>query len=325
MTGVATFAVPPTFLGIDRDDPAAPVCIAGIPFDLGTTNRVGARFGPSAIRQASRMLVDGDHPLHWVNPASPPLADIGNFTIALGDIARSLAEIEAQAAPIGHLVAFGGDHGVTLPLLRALAKRRGPSALIHFDAHPDTWPENFGQAYAHGSVFYHAISEGLVEPRRMIQVGIRSPVERAVNDWTLAQGVSMIRAEEVHEQGPAAISEKIRRVIGDAPVYLSFDIDVLDPAFAPGTGTPEIGGLASWQAQAIMRRLRGLQFIGMDLVEVCPAYDVAEITALAGATMAWEYLCLLGIPNVAADATPPRPPAPSPGRRVRRAGARLRR
>jgi agmatinase len=299
MTGVATFSVPPTFLGIDCNDPAAPVCVAGIPFDLGTTNRVGARFGPAAIRQASRMLVDGDHPLHWIRPSAPSLADIGNFAIALGDIAKSLTAIEAQAAPLKHLVAFGGDHGITLPLLRALARRRGPPALIHFDAHVDTWRENFGQAYAHGSVFYHAIAEGLVEPRRMIQVGVRSPVEREVHDWTLAQGVTMLTAQDVHEQGPAAIAGKIREVIGEAPAYLSFDIDVLDPAFAPGTGTPEIGGLASWQAQAIMRQLRGLQFIGMDLVEVCPPYDVAEITALAGATLAWEYLCLLGVPDVA--------------------------
>lgn len=295
MTGVATFTVPPTFLGIERDDPGSPICVAGIPFDLGTTNRAGARFGPSAIRQASRMLVDGDHPLHGVNPSAASVADVGNFTIALGDIARSLAEIEEQAARIKHLVAFGGDHGITLPLLRALAKRYGPLALIHLDAHVDTWPENFGQTYAHGSVFYHALSEGLVEPRRMVQVGIRSPVERKVHDWTLAQGVVMITAQEVHEQRPAAIAAQIRQVIGDVPVYLSFDIDVLDPAFAPGTGTPEIGGLATWQAQAIMRRLGGLQFIGMDLVEVCPAYDVAEITALAGATIAWEYLCLPGI------------------------------
>ena len=283
MTGPATFAVPPTFLGIERNDPGSPICVAGNPFDLGTTNRAGARFGPSAVRQASRMLVDGAHPSYWINPSVLPLADIGNFTIALGDIVTSLAAIEEQAARIEHLVAFGGDHGITLPLLRALAKKRDRPALIHFDAHVDTWPENFGQTYAHGSVFYHAISEGLVEPRRTVQIGIRSPVEREVHDWTLAQGVTMITAQDVHEQGPAAIAGQIRQAIGEAPVYLSFDIDVLDPAFAPGTGTPEIGGLASWQAQGIMRRLRGLQFIGMDLVEVCPAYDVAEITALAGA------------------------------------------
>jgi agmatinase len=238
------------------------------------------------------MLVDGDHPLHWVNPSVPPLADIGNFSIALGDIAKSLTAIEEQAARIKHLVAFGGDHGVTLPLLRALAKRRGPPALIHLDAHVDTWPENFGQSNAHGSVFYHAITERMVDPRRMVQIGLRSPVERAVRDWTLAQGVVMIAAQDVHEQGPAAIAGRIRQVIGEAPVYLSFDIDALDPAFAPGTGTPEIGGLASWQAQAIMRGLRGLQFVGMDLVEVCPAYDVAEITALAGATIAWGHFPL---------------------------------
>jgi agmatinase len=292
MAAVPTFAVPPTFLGIKRTDPGAPLCIAGIPLDIGTTNRAGARFGPPAIRQASRMLVDGDHPVHWLNPAALPVADIGDFTIALGDIAGSLATIETQAGAIAHLLALGGDHGITLPLLRALAKRRGPCALIHFDAHVDTWPDNFGQVYAHGSVFHHAITEGLVEPRRMVQIGIRSPVERAVHDWTLAQGVVMITAQEVHEQGPAAVAAQIRHVIGDAPVYLSFDIDALDPAFAPGTGTPEIGGLASWQAQAILRLLRGLPFIGMDLVEVAPPYDVAEITALAGATMVWEYLCL---------------------------------
>jgi agmatinase len=299
ITGIATFAVPPTFLGIDRDDPGSQICVAGIPFDLGTTNRVGARFGPLAIRQASRMLVDGDHPLHWSNPSGPALADIGNFAIALGDITKSLAQIEEQAARIRHLVAFGGDHGITLPLLRVLAKRSNPPALIHFDAHVDTWPDNFGQAYAHGSVFYHAIAEGLVQPRRMVQIGLRSPVERTVHDWTVAQGVTMITAQDVHEQGAAAVARQIRQVVGDQSVYLSFDIDVLDPAFAPGTGTPEVGGLASWQAQAIMRRLGGLRFVGMDLVEVCPPYDVAEITALAGATIAWEYLCLLGIPSIA--------------------------
>jgi guanidinopropionase len=143
-------------------------------------------------------------------------------------------------------------------------------------------------------VFRHAITEGLIDPRRMIQIGIRSPVARETHDWTLAQGVTIITAPQVHESGPAAVAERIRAVVGDAPVYLSFDIDALDPAFAPGTGTPEIGGLASWQAQAILRRLQGLHFAGMDVVEVAPAYDVAEITALAGATMAWEYLCLLG-------------------------------
>jgi agmatinase len=294
MTGPATYAVPPTFLGIARHERSSPICIAGIPLDLGTTNRSGARFGPAAIRQASRMLVDGAHPQHWIDPATLPVADIGDFPIALGDLLASLAQIEEEARGIAHLVALGGEHGITLPLLRALANRRGPCALVHFDAHVDTWPENFGQAYAHGSVFYHAIREGLVEPRRMVQIGIRSPVTRDVHDWTLAQGVTILTAQEVHETGPAATAARVREIIGDAAVYLSFDVDVLDPACAPGTGTPEIGGLASWQAQAILRRLQGLRFVGMDVVEVAPAYDVAEITALAAATMAWEYLCLLG-------------------------------
>ncbi len=295
MTGPPTYAVPASFLGIGRRDPTSPICVAGIPFDIGTTNRSGARFGPSAIRAASRMLVDGAHPHHWVDPATFPLADIGDFATALGDIAASMTLIEKQAREIAHLVALGGDHSVTLPLLRALAGRRGPPALVHFDAHVDTWPDSFGNPLAHGSVFYRAIEEGLVQPRRMIQIGIRSPMPREVYDWTLARGVTIITAQEVHEIGPAAVVARIRETVGDAPVYLSFDIDVLDPAFAPGTGTPEIGGLATWQVQAILRRLANLAFIGMDVVEVAPAYDVAEITALAGATVAWEYLCLPGI------------------------------
>ena len=292
MSEPPTFAVPPTFLGLPADAGAA-ICIAGIPLDIGVTNRSGARFGPSAIRHASRMLRDGDHPFHWVDPRRLAPADIGDFAIALGDIPRSLAAIEQQASRIDHLVALGGEHGISLPLLRALAKKRGPPALIHFDAHVDTWPENFGQIYAHGSVFYHAIAEGLIEPRRMVQIGIRSPVARSIYDWTLARGVTIISAQDVHEAGPADIARRIRAVVGDAPVYLSFDVDALDPAFAPGTGTPEIGGLASWQAQSIIRGLTGLNFVGMDVVEVAPAYDVAEVTALAGATIAWEYLCLM--------------------------------
>jgi agmatinase len=289
-----TYAVPPSFLGISRRDRGAPIAIAGIPLDLGTTNRSGARFGPSAIRQASRMLTDGAHPQSFVDPAALPLADIGDFELALGDLAASLDRIETQARDIKHLVALGGDHGITLPLLRALKARRGPPALVHFDAHVDTWPENFGQVYAHGTVFHHAIKEGLVQPGRMVQIGIRSPLAREVHEWTVAQGVTMIAAPEVHEMSPAAVAKRIREIVGSSEVYLSFDIDVLDPAFAPGTGTPEVGGLASWQAQAILRRLEGLAFVGMDVVEVAPPYDVAEITALAGATMAWEYLCLLG-------------------------------
>jgi arginase family enzyme len=272
MTDIPTFAIRPSFLGIERANPDAAIVVAGIPFDLGTSNRPGARFGPAAIRQASRMLVDGDHPACWREPARLDIADIGDFRIAHGDIPRTLAKITAQAEPLSHLVALGG---------------------VHFDAHVDTWPESFGLACGHGSPFYHAIEEGLVDPRRMVQIGIRSPVHRDIYEWTVGRGVTILGAEEVHDQGAAAIARRARAVVGGAPAYLSFDIDALDPAFAPGTGTPEVGGLASWQARAILRRLAGLRFLGMDVVEVSPPYDVAEITALAAATMAWDYIALL--------------------------------
>jgi agmatinase len=295
MAGTPTYAVPPSFLGIARTDRGADFVIAGVPMDIGTTNRSGTRDGPAAIRRASRMLTDGDHPEHWVEPARMPVADIGDFALALGDIPGSLGAIESQAAPIFHLIALGGEHGITLPLLRALTQRLGRKlALVHFDAHVDTWPDNFGQSYAHGSPFYHAINEGLVDPHRMIQIGIRSPVQKDVMDWTLSQGVTVLSAQDVHASGPAAIAARIEAVVGDDPAYLSFDIDALDPAFAPGTGTPEIGGLATWQAQAILRRLQKIRFAGMDIVEVSPAFDTAEVTALAAATMVWEYLALLG-------------------------------
>lgn len=263
--------------------------------DIGTTNRSGTREGPAAIRRASRMLTDGDHPVHWVEPARMSVSDVGDFALPLGDIPGSLAAIQSQAEAVGHLVALGGEHSITLPLLRALTARLGgPVALVHFDAHVDTWPDNFGQAFAHGSTFYHAINEGLVDPHRMIQIGIRSPVQRAVMDWTIGKGVTVLSAQDVHGAAPAAVAARIADVVGDAPAYLSFDIDALDPAFAPGTGTPEVGGLASWQAQAVLRRLPGVRFVGMDVVEVAPAYDVSEITALAAATVVWEYLALAG-------------------------------
>ena len=295
MAGVPTFATPPGFLGISRADPGAAYCVAGIPFDLGTTNRAGQRDGPAAIRRASRMLVDGAPPVHWVEPAAMDVADIGDFRIVLGDIPGSMALIQQQAAACRHLVALGGDHGMTLPLLRAARARSGaPLGLLHFDAHVDTWQTNFGQAYRHGSVFYHAVEEGLIDPRRTLQLGIRSPVDRETWDWTLAQGVTVIPAQEAQESTPAALAARIQALFGDEPTYLSFDVDCLDPAHAPGTGTPEIGGHAAWQAQGILRRLGGMRFVGMDVVEVAPAHDHAEITALAAATIAWEYLALLG-------------------------------
>jgi len=295
MARTPTFGVRASFLGITRTDPDADYAVAGIPMDIGTTNRAGTRDGPAAIRRASRMLTDGDHPEHRVEPARLSVSDIGDFALALGDIQGSLAAIQAQAEPIGHLISLGGEHGITLALLRALTRRLGHSvALVHFDAHVDTWPDNFGQAYAHGSPFYHAINEGLVDPHRMIQIGIRSPVQNEVMDWTLSRGVTVLSAQDVHGSTPAAVAARIAEVLADTPAYLSFDIDALDPAFAPGTGTPETGGLTSWQAQAILRRLKQTRFAGMDVVEVSPAFDVSEITSLAAATMVWEYLALLG-------------------------------
>jgi agmatinase len=292
-----TFSVVPRFLGAAETDPRARLAVVGIPFDISVTNRPGARFAPLAIRHASRMLTDGDNPAGWVDPANLPFVDAGDFSIALGDIPASLDLIEKQASAFEHLVSLGGDHTVTLPLLRALSKRIGPLGLVHFDAHVDTWPDNFGQVYGHGSVFYHAINEGLVDPKRMIQIGIRSPVQKAVWDWTEGQGVTIVPAEAVHESTPHAVAQKIRNVIGSAPVYLSFDIDAIDPSQAPGTGTPEIAGLFTWQALGILKRLGGLNFVGMDMVEVCPSYDAAEITALAAATFAWQYLTLLTMNN----------------------------
>ncbi len=299
MAGTPTFATGPGFLGRRFSGIGPSFTVAGIPLDIGVTNRAGARSAPAAIRQASRMLVDGEHPHFWTHVATMAIADMGEFEIALGDLPQSLALIEKQAAAIPHLLAMGGEHGVTLPLLRALRTRLGhPLALIHFDAHADTWDESFGQPYGHGSVFYHAINEGLVDPRRMIQIGIRSPIQRDIWDWTIDQGVTIVTAQEVHELGVAAIGARIRRVVGqETPTYLTYDVDCLDPAFAPGTGTPEIGGLASWQTQAIIRRLTDIPFIGMDVVEVLPAHDVSEITALAAATVMWEYLALLGRPR----------------------------
>ena len=293
MAGVPTFATPPGFLGLPFTTTPAALSIAGIPLDVGTTNRAGTRSGPAAIRAASRMLVDGAHPVSGFDPATLSLADLGEFAIALGDIQGSLALIEQQAARIPHLLALGGEHGVTLALLRALARRTGaPLGLLHVDAHCDTWPESFGQEYGHGSVFFHALNEGLIDPHRMIQIGIRATVQVEVAAWAPARGVTVLSAQDVHAQGIAATIARARDVLGAGPAYLSFDIDALDPAFAPGTGTPEIGGLASWQAQALIRGMAGLDWRGMDLVEVAPAYDVSEITALAGATLAWEYICM---------------------------------
>lgn len=295
MAGIPTFAIPPTFLGVSDTSRDAAYVVAGIPLDIGVTNRTGSRAGPAAVRAASRMLTDGDHPHFWIAPAAMPLADIGDFEIALGNLEASLGLIERQATGLEHLLAIGGEHGVSLALLRALRKRIGaPLAMVHFDAHVDTWPDNFGQVYGHGSPFFHAIEEGLIDPARTIQIGIRSAVQREVWDWTVDKGVTILTAQDVFAMGPAAVTAKVKDVVGTQPAYFTFDVDCLDPAFAPGTGTPEFAGLLPWQAQAVMRGLTGVDFVGMDVVEVAPAFDVAEVTALAAATVVWEYLALVG-------------------------------
>lgn len=305
MGDTPTFAGLRSFLQLKMvpvHDKGPMVSIAGIPFDLGTSNRPGARFGPAAIRDASLMLMDGDHPEIGLNPAQElRLSDIGDFEIANGYLTESLALIEEQAASIdGQLIAMGGDHTVTLPLLRALAKKHEkPISLVHFDAHVDTWADNFGSPVGHRTPFRFAAEEGLIDPRSSIQIGIRSPVDRSVMKYTRDElGFTVVSAEDVHMQGVLAVVSKVRDVVGDNPVYLTFDIDALDPSQAPGTGTPEVGGLFSWQALAILKRLRDINWIGMDLVEVAPVYDHAQITALCGATVIWTYLCLLAEKSV---------------------------
>jgi agmatinase len=290
---IPTYEVLPTFLGTSRSDRKADYVVAGICYDLATSNRPGARFGAAAMRAASRMLYDGDHPVHWTNPLRDlDLSDMGNFHLPLGRLDESLAAIEKEAADLRHLIALGGDHSMTFALLKALHKKNGPMALVHFDAHTDLWPSCFGEPMGHGAVFHRVLEAGLVDPKHMVQVGIRAKIDRGVYDWIKGQGVTIITAEEVHLSTPKAIADKIAAVIGTKPAYMSFDIDCIDPSQAPGTGSPEIGGLFTWQAVNIIRGLAGLHFKGMDVVEVAPAYDHAEITALAGATMAYEYLCL---------------------------------
>lgn len=287
------FAARETFFATDKMDGAA-ISIAGVPLDIATTNRAGARDGPAAVRRASRMA-GGTYPDLWPDLYSLDFADVGNFGLMMGKLDESLELIEQQALEHEHLIAVGGDHLVTLPLLRAAAKKHGgPLGLVHFDAHVDTWNENYSVPVTHGTNFRIAINEGLVDPKRMVQVGIRCRVEPEVWQWTLEQGVTIITAEEVHMGNPAEIAERIRGIVGsEAKTYLTFDIDCLDPSCAPGTGTPEVGGLHAWQARAILTRLGGINFIGMDVVEVAPAYDVGEITALNGASVIAFYMGLL--------------------------------
>ena len=283
-----------TFLDIKSTEPNYnSIAISGIPFDGGVSHRPGTKFGPQAIRQASHMLMDGDHPFCTFEELTKNVTDVGDFEVTRATDANYF-KVRDQATEYNHLVTLGGDHSITLPLLEALyTKLRQPIALIHFDAHPDTWPISGGQPYGHGTPFYHAINAGLIDPEKTVQIGIRSPVPWSVTNWTISKGVTSIEAETVHLHGPMQVINTIKSIVGNTPTYLSFDIDALDPAFAPGTGTPEVGGLATWQVRTILRNLQSINWVGMDIVEVSPPYDHAEITALAAATIVWEYLALL--------------------------------
>ena len=265
------------------------VAVTGIPFDLATTNRPGARFGPEGVRRASAQLAWG--PL-WPWGFDPfdvlAVVDYGDCQFDFGRPQNVPDEIEAHAKTVidtgTSLLSLGGDHFVTYPLLRAHAETYGPLALVHFDAHSDTWRDEDGRV-DHGTMFFHAAQQGIVDPAKSVQTGIRTH-----NDET--HGFTVLDAGFVHRNGTDAVIAEIRRVVGDGPAYLTFDIDCLDPSCAPGTGTPVVGGLSTLQAQEILRGLGDIDFVAMDLVEVAPIYDIGEITALAGATLALEYLCL---------------------------------
>ncbi len=274
-----------------RDLAGVDVAVSGVPLDLATTNRPGARFGPAGVRAASANLAwPGSY---WPSRADPfaqlKVIDYGDCAIDHGTPETLMATIEAHARTILEagvsMLTLGGDHFITYPLLRAHHAVHGPLALVHFDAHSDTWRED-GKRVDHGTMFFHAAQEGLVETAHSVQTGIRTH-----NDET--HGFTILHADWVHENGIAATVAEIKRVVGDRKAYLTFDIDCLDPSFAPGTGTPVCGGLSTYQALAIVRGLGDIDFVAMDVVEVAPAYDSAEITALAAASLALQYLCLL--------------------------------
>jgi agmatinase len=268
------------------------VAVTGIPFDSATSNRPGARFGPRAIRAASTIM-SWARPWPWdIDPQeSLSVVDYGDCEFDFSDPETINPTIEAHVDRIlaggAATLILGGDHYATYPALAAHARHHGPLSLVHFDAHSDTWSED-SQRLDHGTMFFHAAKTGIVDDKRSVQIGLRT-----TNDDTL--GFNILDARQVHESGPAAIADQIKHVVGDNKVYLTFDIDCLDPSYAPGTGTPVCGGLSSFQALEIIRNLAGINLVGMDVMEVAPAYDVGEITALAGATLAAEFLCLYAV------------------------------
>lgn len=295
--GASTFARIPEVRDVNWCD----VAIVGIPFDTGVGYRPGARFGPMAIRQASRHLRPQYHPELKIEPLKLlQVADCGDVACNPFDIRTAVDEIETAAVKLlkqaGALISLGGDHTIALPLLRAVNQIWGPVALIHFDAHLDTWDTYMNAPYTHGTPFRRAAEEGLFREDSSIHVGIRGPVfsdEDLKDDARL--GFQTVRCSDIDKYGVSEIIERIRRLVGDLPVYLSIDIDVLDPAFAPGTGTPELAGLTSRELTTLLRGLRSLNIISADVVEVAPAYDAAEVTALAAATIVFEIICLIAM------------------------------
>ncbi len=293
--GIKTFLKQPVYHSA-KDEGG--IGILGVPFDLGTSNRPGARFGPDAIRRASAMLCEEDDPHYKLNPVEVlNVWDCGDIDLP-NDINRSLEGIEFDAFNWGvvfdQLITLGGDHTITLPILRALYKKYGPVRLVHFDAHCDTWSGD-GEI-GHGSPFYYAIKEGLIIPEESVQIGIRSTINNEHRKFAEESGMKIFTARDVHELGPREIAREVYggNRLDPKPTYLTFDIDSIDPSQAPGTGTPEVGGIFTWQALAILDDLNTrIDWVGMDVVEVAPAYDVSEITSLAAATIVWHYLCIL--------------------------------
>lgn len=279
-----------SFMGLplSRDIEQADAVVMGVPYDLGTSGRAGARSGPNAIRQASAHLRWETRRWPWDFPLAERLQviDYGDIRFSAGDSSHMLAEVEKHASQIVSagktLVCLGGDHFVTLALLRGHVANHGELALIHFDAHTDTYAEH--EKYDHGSMFHRAPGEGLVDTYHSIQVGVRTDYEREDHAY------QVIDADEVNERSVDDVVAAIRTRVGKAPAYLTFDIDCLDPAFAPGTGTPVVGGLSTSRVLRILRGIADLNIVGFDLMEVSPAYDREQVTALAGATLALEFL-----------------------------------
>ena len=281
-----------SYLGLpfsrDLTDASIDAVVMGVPYDLGTSGRAGTRSGPNAIRQASANLRWEERRWPWTFSLGEKLkaADYGDIQFMWGDSDDMLARVEEHAQRITAagktLVTFGGDHFVTLPLLRGHAKTHGPLSLIHFDAHTDTYDEE--EKYNHGCMFFRAPKEGLIDPSRSIQIGIRTDYERVNHEY------EVIDAHSANEQSVAETVAAIRKRVGDNPAYLTFDIDCLDPAYAPGTGTPVVGGMTTSKVLRILQGIADLNIVGFDVVEVSPAYDNASITALAGATLALQFL-----------------------------------